>query len=103
MNYTKIKIVFKDHTSLYISEDEIVIFKLSGDYVNFAYLNDKDLLHRLDGPAIDVTDGSKYWYENGKRHRTGGLPAVEGVNGYKAWYENDKNYSQKQIEEKYNK
>jgi hypothetical protein len=28
------------------------------------YLN--DLLHREDGPAIEFTGGSKYWYFHGK-------------------------------------
>ena len=45
--------------------------------------------HRLDGPAIECADGSKYWYQNGKRHRLDG-PAVEYVDGYKAWFQNGK-------------
>jgi len=27
-----------------------------------------DKLHRADGPAIERSDGSKYWYLNGKRY-----------------------------------
>lgn len=42
-------------------------------------------LHRIDGPAIECNDGSKYWYINGKRHRVDG-PAIEWADGYKAWY-----------------
>jgi hypothetical protein len=34
-----------------------------------------DLLHRLDGPAIDV-DGEQFWYRNNKKHRIGGPAAV---------------------------
>jgi hypothetical protein len=49
----------------------------------FWYLNGK--LHREDGPAIECSDGTKFWYLNGKFHREDG-PAVEWSNGYKAWY-----------------
>ena len=30
--------------------------------------NDFKQLHRVDGPAIECTDGTKWWYLNGKRH-----------------------------------
>jgi hypothetical protein len=40
-----------------------------------------------DGLNID-NNGTKYWYINGKRHRTDG-PAIEDSNGYTAWYIND--------------
>ena len=49
------------------------------------YYNDKDQLHRLDGPAFEWADGYKAWYVNGKLHRLDG-PAIEGADGYKAWY-----------------
>jgi len=45
--------------------------------------------HRTDGPATECADGTKYWYQNGQLHRTDG-PAVEGTDGYKAWYLGDK-------------
>jgi len=41
--------------------------------------------HRVDGPAIEFTDGSKEWYQHGQLHRTDG-PACEWVNGYKTWW-----------------
>ena len=44
-------------------------------------------LHRVDGPAVEYANGSKYWYLNGKRHRVDG-PAIEWANGYKYWYLN---------------
>ena len=47
----------------------------------------KTILHRLDGPAIEFTNGGKTWYVNGKLHRLDG-PAVEWTNGYKAWFVN---------------
>jgi hypothetical protein len=40
------------------------------------YLNGK--LHRTDGPAIEYPDGSKEWWLNGKLHRTDG-PAVQNL------------------------
>ena len=33
-------------------------------------------LHREDGPAIEDSDGDKYWYLNDKLHREDG-PAIE--------------------------
>ena len=41
--------------------------------------------HRLDGPALELSDGTKYWYVEGKRHRLDG-PAIEFSNGTKYWY-----------------
>lgn len=46
-------------------------------------------LHRLDGPAIEYTNGDKYWYQSNKKHRLNG-PAVDLVDGNKLWYQNDK-------------
>jgi hypothetical protein len=53
------------------------------------FLNGK--LHREDGPAVEHPNGDKYWYLNGKRHREDG-PAVEWPNGSKEWYLNDKRH-----------
>ena len=51
------------------------------------YYRDKAMtvLHRIDGPAVERADGSKFWYVDGKCHRLDG-PAVEWADGYKAWY-----------------
>jgi hypothetical protein len=46
-----------------------------------------DQRHRLDGPAIEHTNGSRAWYVNGQRHRTDG-PAVEHANGDRDWCQN---------------
>lgn len=45
--------------------------------------------HRLDGPAIEHTNGFKVWYVNGKLHRLDG-PAVEYDDGSKEWWADDK-------------
>ena len=49
------------------------------------------ILHRADGPAIEYSDGDKYWLINGKFHREDG-PAVKNSDGYKAWYINGKRH-----------
>ena len=53
------------------------------------YLNGKR--HRTDGPAVEWVDGTKYWFLNGKSHRQDG-PAVEYANGTKYWYLNGKRH-----------
>ena len=42
-------------------------------------------LHRLDGPAVEYSDGAKQWYQNNQLHRLDG-PAVIYSNGTKEWY-----------------
>ena len=56
-------------------------------YGNRFHFSDEKItvLHRLDGPTIVYTDGTKEWYVNGKLHRLDG-PAIEGLNGYKEWF-----------------
>jgi len=44
-----------------------------------------DLLHRLDGPAIEYPNGYKRWYIEGQLHREDG-PAIDGADGIKFWF-----------------
>ena len=44
-----------------------------------------DRVHRSDGPAIEYANGGKEWYVDGKRHRLDG-PAIEYANGWKVWF-----------------
>ena len=53
------------------------------------WLNDK--MHRVDGPAIEMHDGSKAWLRHGLRHREDG-PAIVWANGDRQWFLNDINY-----------
>ena len=53
------------------------------------WCNEEGLLHRLDGPAIEYTSGTKDWYVNGKLHRLDG-PASEWWDGTKEWRVNGK-------------
>jgi hypothetical protein len=48
--------------------------------------------HRTDGPAVERTNGDKFWYLNDQLHRTDG-PAVEGANGNKSWFLNGQYYT----------
>jgi hypothetical protein len=91
MNYTKIRVTLKDNTELYIDEDELIVFKLSGEYKYIEYLNDKDEWHRLDGPAFEGASGSKEWWVGGKHHRLDG-PAVEWADGSKEWWVDGKRH-----------
>lgn len=70
-------------------------------YENYAvieYYNNVGAHHRLDGPAIEYSDGDKYWYINNKRHRLDG-PAVEWSDGTKYWYINDNNYTEQEFQQ----
>jgi hypothetical protein len=42
--------------------------------------------HRLNGPAIIRANGDQLWYKMGLIHRDGDLPAVDLVNGTKKWF-----------------
>jgi hypothetical protein len=59
-------------------------------YGNKYYYKDREMTtrHRIDGPAIERSDGSKEWYVDGKLHRLDG-PAVEWSDGSKEWYVDD--------------
>ena len=62
--------------------------KVNDNGDKFWYLDGKR--HRTDGPAmLEFADGSKSWYLDGKCHRTDG-PAVEWANGSKEWYQDNK-------------
>lgn len=63
--------------------DTIKCIEINGD--RFWFQNDRR--HRLDGPAVEFTDGSKIWYQNDRLHRTDG-PAIEYAHGTKKWYQN---------------
>ena len=58
------------------------------------YLNGE--CHREDGPAVVWADGNKHWYLNRKLHRVDG-PAIEWTNGHKVWYLNGEKYTEEQF------
>jgi len=51
--------------------------------------NESEWLHRENGPAIECSNGDKFWFINGVYHREDG-PAVECADGRKWWYINGK-------------
>ena len=57
------------------------------------YRNKSNQLHRLDGPALEYSNGDKKWYIDGKRHRLDG-PAIEFSDGTKSWFVEGKQYSE---------
>jgi hypothetical protein len=61
------------------------------------WVNKEGLLHRLDGPAREWTDGSKEWWVNGKQHRLGG-PAAVWSSDRKQWWVVGQRLTQEQFE-----
>jgi hypothetical protein len=67
---------------IHLSGDRWIRITPDGD--KYWYLNGK--LHRTDGPAVERTN-TKQWYLKGKLHRTDGH-AIEWADGRKYWYLN---------------
>jgi len=63
--------------------------KVDDDGNKFWYFDGKR--HRTDGPSIEWADGTKFWYFDDKLHRTD-EPAIEWVNGSKHWYVDGKRH-----------
>ena len=65
---------------------ELLTLTLTVDqWGNRIYRNSLDELHRQHGPALECTNGAKYWFLDGQRHRTDG-PAIENPSGDKYWF-----------------
>lgn len=45
----------------------------------------KQYFHKENGPAVELSNGTKQWWLNGELHRLSG-PAVEGGDGHLAWF-----------------
>ena len=75
---------------------ETYTVKVHEDGARWWYKN--GLLHRTDGPAIELANGARFWYQNGLIHRTDG-PAIEYSNGEREWWIEDKSLT----EEEFNK
>ena len=67
------------------------------DWTKYWYLNGQ--WHREDGPAIEWADGNKSWYLNGNLHREAG-PAIEWADGSKTWYLNGQELSKAEWEKR---
>jgi hypothetical protein len=78
--------------------EEFEEFYIEGHLGVNKYWNVNGLLHRENGPAIELADGYKEWQKHGKCHREDG-PAKIFPNGLKEYYLNDKYYDVNSIEE----
>lgn len=45
-------------------------------------------LHRVDGPAVILADGTEHWIQHGKHHRIDG-PSIIYLDGRTRWFIND--------------
>jgi hypothetical protein len=66
------------------------------EYGSTRWYNENGEYHREDGPAVEYSDGYKFWFINDKVHREDG-PAVEYVDGSKSWYLNDEKLTEEQF------
>ena len=87
--------IIEDRSSL--KDEERIEYS---DGSKYWFLNGK--FHRADGPAIEYSNGDKSWYLNDKLHRADG-PAIECSDGGKHWYLNGIQYSEKEFNEKVKK
>lgn len=69
--------------------EELTLTKVVNKDGNINWYNSKKQLHRIYGPAVERTNGNKFWYQNGRLHREDG-PACEYADGIKYWYKNGK-------------
>ena len=63
-------------------------YKRKNQFGTFYYKDSTmSINHRTDGPAVELVNGDKVWFVNGKAHRLDG-PAYEYASGEKSWYVN---------------
>jgi hypothetical protein len=84
----------KNNIDLHHYHDHTV--KTNGDGDRFWYNKAGERHRDGDLPAIIHSDGTQFWYKNGKLHRDGDKPAVvpgnggEPGDGVRSWYKNGK-------------
>lgn len=52
--------------------------------------------HRIEGPAVIQSDGTKSWWQDCRRHREDG-PAIEWADGTKEWWVEGKKLSEEEL------
>ena len=83
------KFYYKDGSVLDYRNWDKELHRLDGPAIELSnvykawYIDDKR--HRIDGPAAEYADGSKFWWVDGKRHKEDG-PAIEYPGGDKEWW-----------------
>ena len=68
-------------------------------YGDKCYYDSDNRLHREDGPAVEWTNGNKWWFKHGDLHREDG-PAYERKYGYKEYWLEDIYYTEEEYWEK---
>ena len=63
------------------------------------YLNGQR--HREDGPAIELANGTRHWLLHGKLHREDG-PAIESACGNRCWYHHDQELTESEFNARMN-
>lgn len=63
------------------------------NFHHWEWRDKRGLLHRTDGPALIMTDGSEQWHLHGEVHREDG-PALTGSYGYQAWCQHGQYHKQ---------
>jgi hypothetical protein len=63
------------------------VYMINGPYIS----NGK--YHREDGPAVEFSDGYKFWYLHGKLHREDG-PAIDWAASKEFWINGTKFYKE---------
>jgi len=77
-------------SNLKFSNTEEPFYDATIDVLGTVYYRNKEgQCHRLDGPAIEGSDGYRAYYVNGKLHRLDG-PAIIYSNGNIEYWVNDK-------------
>jgi hypothetical protein len=79
------------NTVYYEDEELTIICKGCYQEPSGIFYHKDGYLHRVDGPAVEYTNGDKEWYLNGYLNRVDG-PAMELNNGTKIWYLNDQRH-----------
>lgn len=70
------------------------------EYGTKRWLNNNEEFHREnDLPAIEYSNGDKWYFQKGRLHRLKG-PAIHLADGTKRWYINNVRYTEEEFNEK---
>ena len=77
-----------------VQEYKVLVYDEQAEWFNM-----EGQIHRIGGPALECSDGTKSWWVKGKLHRLDG-PAVEGSNGKKEWWIEGKQLTEEEFNRK---
>lgn len=63
------------------------VYSSINEYGTYYFIEETSFLHREDGPAVELSNGDKFWCKNNQYHRVDG-PACLFANGNKEYYLN---------------